>query len=148
MHPAYYQVELIATVVGGNKVGVSPRAYSTGYGAVFDSGTTFSYFPSSVFNEIKKAVVNQVHLSSVAGPDPRYEDLCYAGAGDESDLSKHFPDIVLEFKPLPGSPSAKLILHPMNYLYAHTRPGAYCLGSFDNGSTGTLLGKLLLAASL
>ena len=32
---------------------------------------------------------------------------------------------------------------PLNYLFMHTgEPGAYCLGVFDNGHSGTLLGGI------
>lgn len=37
----------------------------------------------------------------------------------------------------------ELHLHPLNYLFMHTREsGAYCLGVFDNGHQGTLLGGI------
>jgi len=141
LHPAYYQVEVLSASIGGSIVSVPARAYAVGYGAVFDSGTTFSYFPTIVFNALKHAIMEKVELDTVPGPDPRYHDLCYGDAGDESSLSSHFPNIVLEFAPMPGSASAKLTLSPMNYLFTHSRPGAYCLGIFDNGNAGTLLGK-------
>lgn len=37
----------------------------------------------------------------------------------------------------------ELELEPINYLFIHTyTPGGYCLGIFDNGSSGTLLGGI------
>ena len=39
--------------------------------------------------------------------------------------------------------SVKLRMGPLNYLFMHTvEAGAYCLGVFDNGVSGTLLGGI------
>ena len=119
-----------------------------------------------------------VGLSKVDGPDPQYEDICYAGASDDtSRLAEVFPSMSVTFKdnsapplaPTPRTPYLPghgrslpimqglqlsetppprrpvcvvvLQLEPVQYLFKHTRvAGAYCLGVFDYGYGGTLLG--------
>ena len=48
--------------------------YEEGYGAVLDSGTTFTYLPSEAFALFKEAVsafALEHGLHSVKGPDPK-----------------------------------------------------------------------------
>ena len=48
---------------------------------------------------------------------------------------------VREASPVPQD--VRLKTGPLNYLFMHTgESGAYCLGVFDNGASGTLLGGI------
>nr|BBK07876.1 aspartyl protease family protein [Coccomyxa sp. KJ] len=145
-HPHYYSVQLDALWVGGQQLPVRPERYEEGYGTVLDSGTTFTYLPSEAFQLFKDAVTNYAlehGLISVKGPDPKFHDICFGGAphaghADQSKLEKVFPIFELQF-----ADGVRLHTGPLNYLFMHTgEAGAYCLGIFDNGASGTLLGGI------
>lgn len=76
-------------------------------------------------------------------PKPQFAntDICWGGAPTIEQahrLGDHFPSLQLNF-----GGGVELHLHPLNYLFMHTREtGAYCLGVFDNGHQGTLLGGI------
>ncbi|KAL2649675.1 hypothetical protein R1flu_017803 [Riccia fluitans] len=133
----YYNIVLKQIKVAGTALSVPERVFDARYGTVLDSGTTYAYLPESAFVEFKKAMFQQLgKLQPVAGPDPLYEDTCFAGAGsDISELSKFFPTVDLVF----GEGNV-LPLAPENYLFKHvTVPGAYCLGVFKNDNDHTTL---------
>jgi hypothetical protein len=52
------------------------------------------------------------------------------------DLDSVFPTMELRFKD-----GAVLPMKPLQYLFV-LGPGAYCLGMFDNGNSGTLIGGI------
>ncbi|KAF6142398.1 hypothetical protein GIB67_033825 [Kingdonia uniflora] len=86
------------------------------------------------------------HLKQIRGPDPNYNDICFAGAGsDVSQLSKTFPEVDMVF----GN-GQKFSLAPENYLFRHSKViGAYCLGIFQNGKDPTtLLGGIVVRNTL
>jgi hypothetical protein len=143
-HPFYYTVRLEALAVGGAPLPVDPEEYAVGYGAVLDSGTTFTYLPTAAYTALAAAVEAAAlgaGLARVRGPDPAYEDVCFGGApdhGDAAGLAAAFPSLELR---LGGG--AALAVGPLNYLFVHTfGSGKYCLGVFDNGAAGTLLGGI------
>ncbi|EFJ40804.1 hypothetical protein VOLCADRAFT_99385, partial [Volvox carteri f. nagariensis] len=64
-----------------------------------------------------------------------YNDICWKGAPDNfQGLENHFPSAEFVF-----GDNARLSLPPLRYLFV-SRPGEYCLGVFDNGGSGTLIG--------
>jgi hypothetical protein len=153
-HPSYYTVRLTRIELGGRDVasfaassaGGAPSvasSYGSGYGTVLDSGTTFIYLPTVAFNAFLATVAATLPADAprVAGPDASFADVCYElpGASAES-LSGPFPDMTLVFE------GATLTLPPDNYLFAwgDARPGAFCIGVFDNGAAGALLGALVV----
>lgn len=177
-------------------------AFSVGYGAVFDSGTTFSYLPSPVFRAFTAALgvaLAGKGLTKGAGPDPavrrgvalllpatrrcprrtcsrlpsppvsrsqrrqaklaahpppcpalpgpsrapQYPDVCWRGAPDGfAGLDAIFPTARLVF-----GGGAALTLRPHRYLFLVAR-GEYCLGVFDNGAAGTLIGGIAVRNAL
>lgn len=61
-----------------------------------------------------------------------------------AELEEVFPTMHLK---LGGG--VELKLGPLNYLFMHANePGAYCLGVFDNGGAGTLLGGITFRNTL
>ncbi|KAK9843713.1 hypothetical protein WJX81_003429 [Elliptochloris bilobata] len=147
-HPHYYSVALEALVVGGDKLDVKPATYEVGYGTVLDSGTTFTYLPSDAFVSFREAVTrfalaHGLHVTK--GPDPKFPDVCFGGgphadrgAALAADMEHVFPVLELQF-----AQNTHLRTGPLNYLFMHTgEAGAYCLGVFDNGAAGTLLGGI------
>ena len=112
---------------------------------VLDSGTTFSYMPTRIFEAFAAAVSDHAvgrGLYTVPGPDPNFEDICFGGAGRHDDLDaleSVFPKVMLTFEG-----GADLELAPLQYLFVHTfDSGKYCLGMFDNGEDeGFLLGGI------
>lgn len=139
---AYYNLGLQEVHVGGSPLNVDPGIFDSNFGTVLDSGTTYAYFPEKAFEAFKAAVTQQVKLKQVAGPDSRYPDVCFGGAGsDLSELSHHFPEVQLKF-----GDGQIISLAPENYLFKHLKvQGAYCLGIFNNGKdSATLLGGIVV----
>ncbi|KAK3266277.1 hypothetical protein CYMTET_25083, partial [Cymbomonas tetramitiformis] len=101
-------------------------------------GTTFTYLPTKAFDAFVALVRSEKsnRLWDVSGPDPNYEDVCFAGAGTNYNrLADFFPMMTLRF-----SGNVEITLDPINYLFVHGAiSGAYCLGIFDNGYSGSLL---------
>ena len=116
--------------------------WDKGYGTVLDSGTTFTYFTRNVFNLVSATIKHHVlerGLKMTPGPDPKYSDICWAGGPlNPAELRRYFPGMSFTLED-----GFELHLEPINYLFIHAHlPGGYCLGVFENGSSGTLLGGI------
>lgn len=143
-HPFYYNVKMLSLAVDGRLLPVAQSLFDQGYGTVLDSGTTFTYMPSPVFKAFAAAVESFAlshGLKRVPGPDAQYDDICFGQAPSHDDLqalSNVFPAMEIQF-----DQGTSLVLGPLNYLFVHTfNSGKYCLGVFDNGRAGTLLGGI------
>lgn len=143
----YYNINLKELHVAGNRLHLNPKVFDGKHGTVLDSGTTYAYLPDPAFRAFKHAIMKETHfLKQINGPDPRYEDICFSGAGiDVSQLSKSFPVVDMVFEN-----GHKLSLSPENYLFQHSKVrGAYCLGVFSNGNDPTtLLGGIVVRNTL
>lgn len=140
----YYTVEMKAIQVNNVALDLEPVIFATGYATVLDSGTTFSYLPTKAFRLFAETVSSHAiarGLFSVPGPDPEYDDICFGGATSHDDvdgLQRVFPVAKFIFQG-----GVELELTPLQYLFIHTfNSGKYCLGVFDNGDSGTLLGGI------
>lgn len=143
-HPHYYVVQLQRLAMSGVDLEVPEFVYQQGYGTVLDSGTTFTYLPSPAFTAFLNAVRDHAlakGLQMTDGPDTNFPDVCFGGApGLEAahQLPDYFPTMDLHF-----GGGVSLRAGPLNYLFVHAaQRGAYCLGVFDNGGQGTLLGGI------
>eukprot|EP00191_Tetraselmis_sp_GSL018_P003793 CAMPEP_0177598816 /NCGR_PEP_ID=MMETSP0419_2-20121207/12605_1 /TAXON_ID=582737 /ORGANISM="Tetraselmis sp., Strain GSL018" /LENGTH=521 /DNA_ID=CAMNT_0019091395 /DNA_START=616 /DNA_END=2181 /DNA_ORIENTATION=+ len=139
-HPHYYNINLHGMSLGDERLNSPASAWVNGYGVVVDSGTTFTYIPSQAYNSFRSILDSRAKSSGMEpldGPDPKYKDVCWSGGPvDPRDLRQFFPPLVLH---LDGGVDFEL--EPMNYLFIHmSHRGGYCLGIFDNGQAGTLLG--------
>eukprot|EP00850_Spirogloea_muscicola_P024088 SM000437S15697 [mRNA] locus=s437:1942:5633:- [translate_table: standard] len=143
----YYNVKVEELRVDGEALELSANVFDRGYGAVLDSGTTFMYLPKEAFNAFRHAVDGATPLlHRVDGPDAKFNDICYADAGEEvAKLHYYFPQVDLV---LGGGVVYKL--DPENYLFQHAKQsGAYCLGVFANSDgAGSLLGGILVRNTL
>ncbi|BAU00260.1 hypothetical protein LR48_Vigan06g028800 [Vigna angularis] len=143
----YYNINLKEVHVAGKRLNLNPKVFDGKHGTVLDSGTTYAYLPESAFVAFKHAITKETHsLKQISGPDPRYNDICFSGAGsDVSQLSKSFPAVDMVFEN-----GHKLSLSPENYLFRHLKVrGAYCLGVFSNGNDPTtLLGGIVVRNTL
>ena len=142
--PFYYTVQMTGIVVEDSVLPIPSRVFSLGYSTVLDSGTTFTYIPTEAFKVFSRTVSEHAlkkGLFVVPGPDPQFEDVCFGGAPEHTNLQglyKVFPKVSLRF-----DGEVTLDLSPLNYLFVHTfNSGKYCLGIFDNGNAGTLLGGI------
>eukprot|EP00890_Picochlorum_soloecismus_P005382 jgi/Picsp_1/5845/NSC_03204-R1_pepsin-type aspartyl protease len=142
--PFYYTIQMTGILVEGSGLPIPSRVFSLGYSTVLDSGTTFTYIPTEAFKIFARSVNDHAlkkGLFVVPGPDPQFEDVCFGGAPEHNDLQglyKVFPKVSLQF-----DGGVTLELSPLNYLFVHTfNSGKYCLGVFDNGKAGTLLGGI------
>lgn len=140
----YYTLDMKGIHVNGVELELEVSTFTTGYSTVLDSGTTFSYLPTDAFRAFADSVSSYAiarGLFSVPGPDPDYEDICFGGAPSHEDLEglqKVFPLAKFTFKN-----GVQLELTPLQYLFVHTfNSGKYCLGIFDNGDSGILLGGI------
>ncbi|CAI5504370.1 unnamed protein product [Closterium sp. Naga37s-1] len=134
----YYIVSVEEMVVGQERVAVAAAVWEEGpYGGVMlDSGTTFSYLPSPAFHAFAALVRAAVPLPQVPGPDTRYSDVCFANVSSVGGMNRLFPAATIVF----GN-GAALHLRPHNYLFKHKKhEDAVCLGVFDNGTGGALIG--------
>ena len=138
---SFFQVEITDMRMGNSSITIPPQIFSIGYGVVMDSGTTFNYFPTVAFQAffaaLKKALAAVAHPPERIQSDPHYNDVCWGGLPESfEELEGMFPTVELEFRG-----GVVLKLHPYRYLFA-LEAGRYCLGVFDNGSSGTLIGGL------
>eukprot|EP00899_Mesostigma_viride_P004461 jgi/Mesvir1/14015/Mv21630-RA.2 len=141
---SYYVVRSTGMAVGGVALPVSDPDFAVGYGTVLDSGTTFSYVPTAVFEPLVQQVRAQIHLPEVEGPDPMYPDICFGNAGTQDQLEQSFPLLTISFYG-----NVVVQLQPVDYLFQHAvMPNAYCLGFFDNGRQGTLIGGVAVRNKL
>ncbi|GIL85438.1 hypothetical protein Vretimale_10621 [Volvox reticuliferus] len=138
LHLHYYNVKMEGISVDGETLPLDAEMFDHGYGVVLDSGTTFTYLPSEAFKVMSWAIKTfaESHgLQPTPGADPQYNDICWKGAPDDfQDLEGYFPHAEFVF-----GGNARLFLPPLRYLFL-SRPGEYCLGVFDNGMSGTLIG--------
>ncbi|KIZ07939.1 hypothetical protein MNEG_0012 [Monoraphidium neglectum] len=142
----YYVVRLEQLSIGGASLNLEPAIFAKGYGTVLDSGTTFSYLPTAAFAAFTAALDAAIvgrGMRKGSGPDPAYPDVCYSGAPEKfEDAAKMFPTASLRF-----AGGAVLSLPPHRYLFLMGR-GEYCLGVFDNGQSGTLIGGIAVRNAL
>ncbi|WIA11327.1 hypothetical protein OEZ85_011450 [Tetradesmus obliquus] len=142
----YYNVGLQGISLGQKLLGVAMGEYAQGYGAVLDSGTTFTYLPTAAFNAFLGLLNDALQgkgLHRSSGSDPQFNDVCWRGAPhDFKALDKVFPTGSITF-----AGGASVALTPQRYLFMVGR-GEYCLGMFDNGWQGTLLGGIIMRSVL
>ncbi|KAI4339823.1 hypothetical protein MLD38_024723 [Melastoma candidum] len=143
----YYNIKLKEIHVAGEALRLRANTFDETHGTVLDSGTTYAYLPKEAFNAFKNSIIKNVgSLKRISGPDPKFPDICFAGAGWVlSRLPEIFPTVDMVF-----SNGQKFSLSPENYLFRHTKvPGAYCLGIFQNENDGTtLLGGIIVRNTL
>ena len=140
----YYTLQMESIQVADNNLEIDSSTFTSGYSTVLDSGTTFTYFPTDMYRSFTEAISSYVvgrGLFSVPGPDPQFQDVCFGGAPQHSDLEglrRVFPAVKMRFKD-----DIELDLAPLQYLFIHTfESGKYCLAVFDNGNSGILLGGI------
>lgn len=139
----YYRVQLNGIAVGGLPLNADLSGFSTGYGTVLDSGTTFLYFPTAAYSAFEMAVRVAAASKGFAARSTSGGDICWPNSpADTKALSDFFPDVSLSL-----DNGATLVLTPLRYIYIDT-PGTYCLGVFDNGPSGALIGGIAVRDTL
>eukprot|EP00879_Flechtneria_rotunda_P015716 GHRR01016438.1.p1 GENE.GHRR01016438.1~~GHRR01016438.1.p1 ORF type:complete len:342 (+),score=123.10 GHRR01016438.1:379-1404(+) len=128
--------------LNGETVAATQADYTRGYGAVMDSGTTFTYLPTPAFKSfvaIVEQAVSDKGLHKMRGNDSEYDDICWRGAPpDFKGINDIFPSGTIGF-----GGGAQFVLTPERYLFIAGH-GEYCLGVFDNGRQGTLIGGIIV----
>ena len=130
------------------------EAFRAGYGTVLDSGTTYTYLHEDVFipfiSEIEDKVVNDhgANFFRVSGGDPNYpNDVCWRSLNENQQLSESnvnylFPTFNLTFIGV-NEEELPIQFLPENYLFVHpNEPNAFCVGVFDNGQQGSIIGGI------
>ena len=136
------------------------EAFRAGYGTVLDSGTTYTYLHEDVFipfiSQIEDKVEND-HGSNffrVSGGDPNYpNDVCWRNLNENQQLSESnvnylFPTFNLTFIGV-NEEELPIQFLPENYLFVHpNEPNAFCVGVFDNGQQGSIIGGIFARNTL
>ncbi|GJP46905.1 hypothetical protein CLOM_g6154 [Closterium sp. NIES-68] len=147
MGTPFYQVVVHQFLVAGDPLAVedAPLLFASGYGVVVDSGTTFSYLPSPLFEAFKRSVVSRVArgVRMLTDTEPQYQGMCFRSTSwtalQASTLSSFFPSVEVVF-----GEGAVYRLDPENFLFQHRkRTGVFCIGVFPNPDQGTILGGLM-----
>lgn len=142
----YFNVVLRGISVAGNALPAGVMSgFSTGYRTVLDSGTTFTFFPTAAYSAFVDAVKKQLATSSLPQVDGEagFHDVCWDKAPtDASQLAAIFPEVVLTF-----DADINLVLTPMQYLFMLSE-GKWCLGVFNNGPNGALIGGITVRNTL
>ena len=150
--PSYYTLQMEGISLGGvdaslpgSPPGASSAALAAGLGTVLDSGTTFMYLPTIVANGFHDSLAAQLTTAGngtapvrVAGPEaPAVEDVCYSLPA-ATEFGSYFPNMTLRLV------GANITLPPDNYLFlwGPDKPRVFCVGVFDNGPSGALVGAL------
>ena len=136
------------------------EAFRAGYGTVLDSGTTYTYLHEDVFipfiSEIEDKVVNDhgANFFRVSGGDPNYpNDVCWRSLNEnqqlsESNVNYYFPMFNLTFIGV-NEEELPIQFLPENYLFVHpNEPNAFCVGVFDNGQQGSIIGGIFARNTL
>jgi len=136
------------------------EAFRAGYGTVLDSGTTYTYLHEDVFipfiSEIEDKVVNDhgANFFRVSGGDPNYpNDVCWRSLNENQQLSESnvnylFPTFNLTFIGV-NEEELPIQFLPENYLFVHpNEPNAFCVGVFDNGQQGSIIGGIFARNTL
>lgn len=135
-----FTVELEDIKVAGQSSG-SLSEYTAGYGAVMDSGTTYSYLPTRAFNSFREAFnkgcTRCPERSSRPGPQ---EHTCFQLTEQEKEQRDSL------FPPLEMLLSGGVVLRipPSQYMTMSGSAGQWCVNIYDNGNSGTLVGANLL----
>ncbi|KAI8471379.1 MAG: aspartic peptidase domain-containing protein [Monoraphidium minutum] len=142
----------MAAAPGFTALPIEAATYAQGYGAVLDSGTTFNYLPSAAFRALSSRLQARLleggHDYTVLNPGTDLEDICWdlptegsAPSDAWASAAAAFPRLRLRF-----GGGAALLLPPQRYVFAvdGDRGGKwrFCLGFFDNGNDGTLIGGI------
>jgi hypothetical protein len=134
----YYNVKMEGIKVDGQMLNLLPVQFNSGYGTVLDSGTTFTYLPTLPFKVFSESIIKATEAKGILripGSEPSYPDICWSVESvDFENIHTMFPTAELVF-----DGGAALVLTPIRYLFK-MRSNAYCLGVFDNGNSGSLIG--------
>ncbi|CAI5464916.1 unnamed protein product [Closterium sp. Yama58-4] len=143
----FYQVVVSQILVAGEPLPVedAPLLFSSGYGVVVDSGTSFSYLPAPLFEAFKHSVMARVArgVKMLTDTEPQYQSMCFRSTSwtalQASTLGAFFPSVEVVF-----GEGAVYRLDPENFLFQHRkRSGVFCIGVFPNPDQGTILGGLM-----
>jgi hypothetical protein len=135
-------------------------SFRAGYGTVLDSGTTYTYLHEDIFipfiSEIEDKVQNDhgANFFRVNGGDPNYpNDVCWRNLNENKPLSTNnvnylFPTFNLTFVGV-NEEELSIQFPPENYLFVHpSEANAFCVGVFDNGKQGSIIGGIFARNTL
>ena len=153
---SFYTIKLEAMALGDGAGAApldttppQPEVWEGGMGVVLDSGTTYTYLPTPAYTAFRGAVgeaATGLGASRVKGADPAFPDVCWGGLGVDAGAwpGAPFPNLTLTL-----APATPLSLPPRSYLFPHpAKADAVCLGVFDNGGPGTILGGITFLDTL
>lgn len=135
-------------------------SFRSGYGTVLDSGTTYTYLHEDIFipfiSEIEDKVQNDhgANFFRISGGDPNYpNDVCWKNLNENKPLSTNnvnylFPTFNLTFVGV-NEEELSIQFPPENYLFVHpSEANAFCVGVFDNGKQGSIIGGIFARNTL
>ena len=161
----YYNVDVTRMFVRNTELKRTNGAdlidsFRSGYGTVLDSGTTYTYLHEDIFipfiSEIEDKVQNDhgANFFRINGGDPNYpNDVCWRNLNENQPLSTNnvnylFPTFNLTFVGV-NEEELSIQFPPENYLFVHpSEANAFCVGVFDNGKRGSIIGGIFARNTL
>lgn len=131
VHSGYYSVTPIALELGGVPLVSGRENFGT---SLVDSGTTFTYFPTQVFNRLTASLIAACTSGSGCGAHRESND-CWRLDNDADDPAK-FPPLTIVFEG-----GARVEWTPRGYLFQRGEPSLWCHAFAENGGdSDTVLG--------
>jgi hypothetical protein len=130
LHSGYYSVDPMSLEIGSLPIVVGDANFGS---SLVDSGTTFSYFPTLVFNRLNQA------LAAACGDGAcgarREGDDCWRLEKYATD-PRNFPDLWMTFQG-----GVRVRWPPQAYMFRRVDPSLWCQAFADNGpELNTVLG--------
>lgn len=138
LSPTFYTLTLDAIRVEDTN---NPVLVQVGLDVIIDSGTTLTFLPTSVYDDVKASLVSAIGLNPVPSPSQGY-DLCYSTSSSSS-LSSSLssggefspPDVVFQFE------GADVVLKAIN-TFRQIEEDIICLAMLATNSGPYIFGNI------
>lgn len=135
----YVSVKMTRAMLGSKEL-ANTKELAVGYSVVLDSGTTFTYLHYTLKKRFYKMLTSLCKKINCPSHKTMHdEEMCFAFNNKEEVLAK-MPDVTFDVgnKDVP-----KLVVKSPQWLFRYSST-VWCVGIYDNGSTGTLIGANFL----
>eukprot|EP01023_Acetabularia_acetabulum_P013794 TRINITY_DN16697_c0_g1_i2.p1 TRINITY_DN16697_c0_g1~~TRINITY_DN16697_c0_g1_i2.p1 ORF type:complete len:408 (+),score=13.42 TRINITY_DN16697_c0_g1_i2:94-1317(+) len=131
---SYFTIQMESIIIEDRTI---QGDFDLGYGVILDSGSTFTYFPTVIYQQFIDTINILIDgkLDQVTGE--AQDDICF-GNVQQNETTHIFPVLIVNFLGI------QIQLQPVNYLFYHgSKKDCFCVGVFDNGKKGSVLGGTL-----
>ena len=146
----YYSVKAEQILIEGRSVGLSKEQFTTSYttGTIVDSGTTFVYLVHDVYKAFWSAFFAFCNSSpdncgtKMVRVSAKFKMCFKIDREDLDDFYSTFPRVTVIIE------GVKVDWSPNMYMFTKdSNPDDYCVGVFDSGDSGNILGGLFMRGS-